>query len=126
MDENKEVEIVKDETVDGNELLEMINEALDDEREGLTYVKAPFDYDEDTIGRLIFSDKEFKNGTKSASYFAGYWNTLLNSGVPEEVATELMLFHQQSIYNKEVSEINKTMNIEMSKNQGLTIEKNQF
>lgn len=120
----EEVEDIKDEVsaITEEELIEMLGG-----KDKLTYLKDPIDFSEEVVSELI-SDKNinWSKGVYDATYYSGYWNTLLNMGIPEEIALELLLTEQQNRANKEIQEMNVQMNIEMSKNQLAIAEKNQL
>ena len=91
----------------------------------LTYFREPIEFDDEEASVLVNS-AEFISGVSDATYWAGYWNTLLNMGVPEQLAIELVCSHQQNLANEKIQTMNVDMNKEMSKNQVVAMEKNQL
>ncbi|WP_310877150.1 hypothetical protein [Priestia megaterium] len=74
------------------------------------------DYDQD----------EFHRGIKDSSYLAGQITALLNAGVSEGFVLDFLLNQATIDHNIRAAEINKEMNIEIAKNQRITVEKNEL
>lgn len=107
------------------QLIEMLGQAVGKDKESLSYFREPLEFDDEEMSMLANSAK-FVKGTADATYWAGYWNTLLNMGLPEELALEMVLTHMQNIANEKIQTMNVDMNKEMSKNQVIAMEKNQL
>lgn len=59
---------------------------------------------------------EFKRGVEETSYVAGKITALFNAGLSESSVLDYLLTTASIKHNKEVAEINKDMNIVISKN----------
>lgn len=69
---------------------------------------------------------EFQRGISDASYVSGYIVALLNTGLSEAAVMDFLLNQETIKHNLETARINKEMNIEMSKNQRIQVEKNEL
>jgi hypothetical protein len=107
------------------QLIEMLGQVAGKDKESLSYFREPLEFDDEEMSMLANS-AEFIKGTADATYWAGYWNTLLNMGLPEELALEMILTQMQNIANEKIQTMNVDMNKEMSKNQVIAMEKNQL
>ena len=67
--------------------------------------------------------EEFKRGLNEASHLAGTITAILNTGVSEGFVLDYLLNKENITHNIKVAEINKEMNIEMSKSQKATQDK---
>jgi hypothetical protein len=81
-------------------------------------IELPFDYFENS--------ENFQKGIDDAMYIAGYITTLANTGISSTDVLEFMMNRETIEMNIKLAEINKTANIEISKNQVLNVEKNQI
>lgn len=106
----------------GEELMQLMQQT---EPQELTYFREPLEFEDEELEEIEHL-KEFIDGKSDATYWVGYWNTLLNCGVPEQLAIELVLTEQQNKANVVIQKMNVEMNKEMSKNQSLAVDKNQF
>jgi hypothetical protein len=70
-----------------------------------------------------FDKEEFVRGIHEASFLAGKVTALLNTGLSEQGVLDLILSQDSIIHNIEVANINKSMNIEVSKNKITSQEK---
>lgn len=66
---------------------------------------------------------EFKRGLKETSYLAGKITAILNAGLSESSALDLILSMETVKHNIEVAKLNKEMNVEVSKNAKVTQDK---
>lgn len=106
------------------ELMELLGE-LDKDNKEFTYFREPLEFDDEEKSHIVNSE-EFIKGVSYATYWCGMWNTMLNMGMPEQLAIELLLSHQTNEANKVIQTMNVDMNKEMSKNQLIIAEKNQL
>jgi hypothetical protein len=67
--------------------------------------------------------EEFKRGIKETSYLAGVITAILNTGVSESFVLDYLLSKETIAHNLKTAEINKEMNIEISKNHKAAAEK---
>jgi hypothetical protein len=81
-------------------------------------IELPFEYFENS--------ENFQKGIDDAMYIAGYITTLANTGISSTDVLEFMMNRETIEMNIKLAEINKTANIEISKNQVLNVEKNQI
>jgi hypothetical protein len=72
------------------------------------------DYDQD----------EFTRGIKDASYISGFFSACKNSGMYSADIISILLNRETIEHNLKTANINKEMNIEMSKNQSIQVDKN--
>jgi hypothetical protein len=70
-----------------------------------------------------FDAEDFQRGIKDTSYIAGVITAFLNTGVSESFVLDYLLSKDSIDHNIKVAEINKSMNVEMSKNAKLAQEK---
>lgn len=70
-----------------------------------------------------FNQKDFKQGILDSSYAAGVITALLNTGVSESFVLDYLLSKESVEHNLKVAQINKEMNIEISKNHKVTNDK---
>ena len=102
--------------------MEMLGQS---DKQELTYFREPLEFDDEELSEIV-NLKEFIDGKADAVYWGSFWNTLLNMGVPEELAVELVLSKQTNDANTIIQTMNVDMNKEMSKNQLIVAEKNQL
>lgn len=67
--------------------------------------------------------KEFKRGIDESSYVAGVVTALFNAGLSESSVLDYILTTSSIKHNKEVAEMNRDANVEMSKNHKVTSDK---
>lgn len=70
-----------------------------------------------------YDSSEFYRGIKEASYISGYVTALLNTGLSESAVLDYLLSTETIKQNIEIANVNKDMNVEMSKNTKATQEK---
>jgi hypothetical protein len=73
-----------------------------------------------------FHQEEFARGIKDASWIAGFYTTCKNAGMYGSDIVNILINRETIEHNLRSSEINSKMNIEMSKNQAINLEKNQL
>lgn len=73
-----------------------------------------------------YNQEEFQRGIKDSSYLAGQITALLNAGVSEGFVLDFLLNQATIDHNIKAAEVNKEMNIEIAKNQRITVEKNEL
>lgn len=81
-------------------------------------IELPFEYFENS--------ENFQKGVNDAMYLAGYITTIANTGISSTDVLEFLMNRETIEMNIKLAEINKSANIEVSKNQVLTVEKNQL
>jgi hypothetical protein len=81
-------------------------------------IELPFEYFENS--------ENFQKGINDAMYLAGYITTIANTGISSTDVLEFLMNRETIEMNIKLAEINKSASIEVSKNQVLTIEKNQI
>lgn len=118
------------EQIQGNPQLEVSTEELmeilgQSDKQELIYFREPLEFEDEKMTELV-NTKEFVDGKAEATYWCGMWNTMLNAGIPEQLAIELILSHQTNKANEVIQTMNVDMNKEMSKNQLIMAEKNQL
>jgi hypothetical protein len=99
------------------QILELDAEQLEELMSGsnkLPPIEIPFEF---------YDDKQFYQGIKDTSHIAGVITALLNTGVTESFVLDYLLSKDSIAHNIKVAEINKSMNVEMSKNAKLSQEK---
>jgi hypothetical protein len=74
----------------------------------------------------FYDTDEFFKGISETSYLAGVITAILNTGVSESFILDYLMNKDSIAHSIKVSEINKEMNIEIAKNQKLTVEKNEL
>lgn len=70
-----------------------------------------------------YEQSEFQRGIDETSFLAGKITSLLNVGMSESSVLELLLSMETISHNIKVAEINKSMNIEISRNTKASTEK---
>lgn len=70
--------------------------------------------------------KEFTRGLHETSYIAGVITAFLNAGVTENFVLDFLLNKETIKHNIKTAEINKEMNVEISKWQRIAAEKNEL
>lgn len=73
-----------------------------------------------------YKQDEFQRGIDDMSYLSGQIVALMNTGMSEQNVLDYLLNRESIKHNIEVAIINKNMNVEMSKNQRLQVEKNEL
>lgn len=106
------------------ELLQLFDGLKSNDKD-LIYFREPIEYD-DAEMEFVCKTEGYSKGLQDATYWCGMWNTMLNAGIPEQLAIELILAHQLNEANKVIQTMNVDMNKEMAKNQVIVAEKNQF
>jgi hypothetical protein len=75
------------------------------------------------IGMEDYDQDEFNRGIKDASYISGFFSACKNSGMYSADIISILLNRETIDHNINTANINKEMNIEMSKNQSIQIDK---
>lgn len=70
-----------------------------------------------------YETNDFHKGIHDYSYLAGAITALLNTGVSEGFVLDFLLNQETIKHNEHIAEVNKSMNVEMSKNQKAATEK---
>lgn len=92
---------------DVRETYEMLKEIFEpDSDSDDDYTQPPLMLDDIEITDMVNSD-EFQNGQKVASYYAGIFTTLVNSGVPIKNACEFIIHEQNNLNDVTLQNINK-------------------
>lgn len=73
-----------------------------------------------------FHQEEFRRGIKDASWIAGFYTTCKNAGMYGSDIVNILINRETIAHNLEANEITSKMNIEISKNQAINLEKNQL
>lgn len=81
-------------------------------------------FDPISMGIEDYDQDEFTKGIKNGSYVAGLITALKNTGLTFEQCMDYVLNEQTIKFNLEVTKMNTEMNIEMSKNQAIQVDKN--
>jgi hypothetical protein len=115
MSEQNKHEDVEVEGIDAEQLEELISSmGGSEENDNLPKIMIDMqDYDID----------QFTQGIKDTSHLAGVVTALLNTGVSESFVLDYLLSKDSIAHNIEVANINKAMNVEMSKNKQAAQEK---
>lgn len=122
---NKNIEI--DETEDIELTSEQLEGILGQTKDSETpiYYTEPILFDtENLIDVSKFDKEEFIKGIKEASYTAGFYTALVNSGMSNIDAMNFILSKNSFDTNIQMNKVNAESNIEVSKNQSIMIEKN--
>lgn len=100
--------------IDADQLQEYLDASSSDK---LPPIEIPFEF---------YDDAQFYKGIHETSYLAGQITALLNVGVSESFVLDYLLSKDSIAHNIEIAKINKTMNVDISKNQKLASEKNEL
>lgn len=73
-----------------------------------------------------YNMEEFQRGIDETSYLCGQIVSLLNTGVSEQFVSDLILNRETIAHNLETARINKDTSIAVSKNQRVTMEKQEL
>ena len=114
-----------EETISEEELLELMSQIKGEGKSEIEMFREPFEYDIDSLEAISQTD-EFKRGSTIASYYAGIYSTLLNFGMDIKSAHDIVINQQSLDANEKIQKMSVEMNIEVSKNQSLAIERNQL
>jgi hypothetical protein len=110
-EQNQQPEV---EGISVEQLEELMQEMGSEENENLPKIMIDMqDYDID----------QFTKGIHDTSHLAGVVTALLNTGVSESFVLDYLLSKDSIAHNIEIANINKAMNVEMSKNKQAAQEK---
>jgi hypothetical protein len=91
--------------------------------DNVVYMYPPIDMNSESVEDSKYNLDEFKCGIKDASYYAGFFTALVNSGMNTEDAINVLLTDVNIKVNIKLAEINKDTAIQSSKNTALVSEK---
>jgi hypothetical protein len=101
MEEQKQEEILE---IDADQLEQFMSGSESDK---LPPIEIPFEF---------YDADEFHKGLKDTSYLAGVITAMLNAGVDQGFVLDYLLNKETIKHNIKAAEVNKEMNIEISKN----------
>lgn len=84
----------------------------------------PIELFKEDVEFLGYDADEFQNGIDSVSFICGQLSAFINCGLSPEMALNYIMSKEINENNIKISEISKSMNIEVSKNQVINVDKN--
>lgn len=112
--ENQEIEQVNLEDLSKEELIQVIEQ-----------LSIPLVSMESVEGTIVDAER-FDEGVVKASYYAGFYQTLVGAGMTSDNAYEIVLNEHTSLYNKELTKLNNEAQLEISKNTAIQVDKNSI
>lgn len=112
-------DFINEEVLDTEEIVDKLPEVETEE----LYFAEPIIF-EDTSS--FEENDEFKQGIKDASWFAGFYATLISSGMSNKEAFTCLFTKMESDLTEKVSKTNANATIEAAKNAQIALEKTQM